>query len=110
MTDPENGEWHPVAEPDAVSEDIPLAVTWGDDEIALYKVGDEYFATSNICTHGLARLSDGYLEGYLIECPLHQGLFDVRTGSCAGPPVEEDIKAYDVRVQDGKLEVRTRKP
>lgn len=110
MTDSEDSGWHSVAEVEAVPEDIPLAVRWGSEEIALYKVGEEYFATSNICTHGLARLSDGYLDGYLIECPLHQGLFDVRTGSCAGPPVEEDLKAYDVRVRNGRLEIRARKP
>jgi nitrite reductase/ring-hydroxylating ferredoxin subunit len=48
----------------------------------------------------LARLSDGYLDGFLIECLLHQGLFDIRSGKCAGDPVDVDLASYDVRIVD----------
>src|SRR6516165_5335744 len=50
----------------------------GDEEIALYWVDDAAYATDNICTHAFARLSDGYLDGDCIECPIHQALFDVK--------------------------------
>jgi len=59
----------------------------GGVAVALYRVEGTYYATLDQCTHGQAQLSDGYLEGFLIECPLHQGLFDVRTGEPKGPPV-----------------------
>jgi len=52
----------------------------GGRELALYAVGAAVYATDSLCTHGLARLCDGFLEGHEIECPLHQGRFDVRTG------------------------------
>jgi naphthalene 1,2-dioxygenase system ferredoxin subunit len=77
----------------------------GGREVALYRVGDEVFATDNLCTHGMARLCDGWLDGFLIECPLHQGLFDVRTGACAGDPVEIDVATYPVRISDGQVEL-----
>lgn len=64
----------------------------GGREIALYAVGDAVYATDNLCTHGLARLCDGFLEGHEIECPLHQGRFDVRSGKALCAPLKEDIR------------------
>ena len=100
--------WVPVANTDTVVEGEPSSAYAHGEEIALFKIGDEVFATSNICTHGFARLSDGYLDGYLIECPLHQGLFDVRTGRCAGDPVDVDLASFDVRIREGIIELRRR--
>lgn len=71
--------------------------------IALYAVEGEYYATADICTHGQARLSDGWLEGHLIECPLHQGLFDIRTGEVKGPPCTQPIRAFRTREDGGEL-------
>jgi naphthalene 1,2-dioxygenase ferredoxin component len=69
--------------------------------IALYGVESTYYATLDQCTHGQARLSDGYLEGFLIECPLHQGLFDIRTGEVKGPPCTKPLPTLAVR-RDGE--------
>lgn len=74
--------------------------------IALYAVAGAYYATSDICTHGQARLSDGWLEGHVIECPIHQGLFDIRTGEVKGPPCTKPVRVFEVKVQDGALMVR----
>lgn len=73
--------------------------------IAFYEVEGEFFATDDLCTHGRAFLSDGYLDGHMIECPLHQGLFDVRTGAPCGAPCTEAVRTYPVRVEDGVLHV-----
>ena len=56
------------------------------EEIALYWVDDAPYATANICTHAFARLSEGYLDGDCIECPVHQALFNVKTGEAVSPP------------------------
>jgi len=74
--------------------------TWDRFRIALYVVEGEVFATADLCTHGGARLSEGYLEGYLIECPLHQGLFDVRTGAVAGLPCKKPVRTFPVKVDN----------
>lgn len=71
--------------------------------LALYLVEGEVFATDDLCTHGAARLSEGYLDGHLIECPLHQGLFDVRDGSPAGAPCVVPVKSFPVRVEGGDI-------
>ncbi len=65
--------------------------------LALYHVEDAWFCTDNICTHALALLTDGWLEGYIIECPLHGGQFDIRTGKGLGAPIDADLKTFPVR-------------
>lgn len=84
--------------------DVPagdvMAVQVAGKEIALYEVDGEVFATDNICTHGQARLSDGFLEGREIECPLHQGKFDVCSGRALCAPLTENIKTYAVRIEN----------
>lgn len=72
-------------------------------DIAIYTVGDEVYATDNLCTHGNARLCDGFLEGHEIECPLHQGKFDVRDGRPTCEPVTEALRSYPVRVEGGRV-------
>lgn len=71
--------------------------------VALYKLGDQVYATHGICTHALAFLSDGFVEGGRIECPLHQGLFDIRSGKALCAPLTEDVKTYAVKVEDGTV-------
>ncbi|MEY4344965.1 MAG: hypothetical protein RL032_797 [Pseudomonadota bacterium] len=91
----------------AAQADVPegdvIGVTLAGKDIALYQVEGEVFATDNICTHGHARLSDGFLEGREIECPLHQGRFDVCTGAALCAPLTEGIKTYAVRIDNMRV-------
>ncbi len=92
--------WHAVAQSSDLKEGSVLGVNAKEFSIALYRIEGVVYATSNICTHGLALLSDGYLDGDCIECPLHQGLFHVPTGEVRSPPVEEPIAVYPAK-EDG---------
>ena len=83
---------------------IGLAVAGRD--IALYTVGDAVYATDNLCTHGNARLCDGFLEGHEIECPLHQGRFDVRNGQPTCAPVTAALRSHPVKIEGGRVFVR----
>ena len=87
---------------DVPAEDVVGVEVQGRD-IALYSVEGEVFATDNICTHGHARLCEGFLEGHEIECPLHQGKFDVRNGQPTCAPVTEAIRAYPVKIEGGRV-------
>jgi len=69
----------------------------------LYKINGEVYCTSNLCTHSEAYLSDGYLEGYEIECPLHGARFDVRDGRVLCQPASKDIATFPVRIEDGEV-------
>jgi len=56
-----------------------------------------------VCTHQFALLSDGYVEHGCIECPLHQGRFDLKTGAPLCAPVTEPVRVYRVKVEDAKV-------
>jgi nitrite reductase/ring-hydroxylating ferredoxin subunit len=75
----------------------------GNEPVGLYNLDGEFFATHDICTHAHACLSDGYLEDGTIECPLHQGVFDVRTGKALSGPVDVDLKTFDVEVRGDEV-------
>ncbi len=67
--------------------------------LALYNVEGQLFVTDDTCSHEEASLSDGFLEGYLIECPLHGSQFDVRTGEVLSLPAVQPIKTYAVQIE-----------
>jgi len=91
--------WVKVASIGDVAEDDAIEVIVGTRSIALYKVGGTIHATDNICTHGSAKLHRGYLDGCLIECPLHQGVFDIRTGEPVDGPVSDPLAVFEVRIE-----------
>ena len=102
----DDGKWIEVAERSALDEGAMMGVEVGDLSIALYNVDGEIFATDNICTHAFAVLTDGFLDGDIVECPLHGGCFKVQTGEGQGSPITENIKTYPVRVVGDTIEVQ----
>ena len=96
-------QWIDAASVEAVAPDDVMGVVVEGRDIALYNVAGEIFATDNVCTHGHARLCEGFLEGHEIECPLHQGKFDVRDGQPTCAPVTEAIRAYRVKIEGGRV-------
>lgn len=95
--------WHEVPGAAALGNGEMMGALVAETPVAIYNLGGELFATHNICTHAYACLSDGYLDGDKIECPLHQGLFDIRTGKAEEGPVDEDLKVYQVKREGGKV-------
>ena len=93
-----------IAVDDVPANDVVAVIVAGKD-IAVYSVDGEVFASDNLCTHGHARLCDGFLEGHEIECPLHQGKFDVRSGEPTCAPVTQAIRIYPVRIENGRVYV-----
>ncbi|GGB79609.1 ferredoxin [Marinobacterium zhoushanense] len=91
--------WIPVSELEAIPDDDVIGVAVNGHQIALYKVDGEVFATDNVCSHGQALLSDGFLEDGEIECPLHQGRFCIKSGKAMCDPLTEDIRTYTTRVE-----------
>lgn len=98
--------WIDIASLAELPADDVIGVSTGSRDVALYSVDGEVFATDNMCTHGNARLCDGFLEDGKIECPLHQGQFDVRTGKALCAPLTEDLRTIPVRVMDGRVQIQ----
>jgi nitrite reductase/ring-hydroxylating ferredoxin subunit len=73
--------------------------------VAVFNADGELFAIDDTCTHQDASLSEGWLEDCLIECPLHEASFDLRTGEPQGPPAKRPVRTYGVEVQDGVVYV-----
>lgn len=95
--------WTDVAALETLPEDDVIGILVAGKEIALYAVEGEVYATDNLCTHGAARLSDGFLEGREIECPLHQGKFDVCTGKAMCAPLTQNIRIYPTRIENNRI-------
>jgi len=98
-----NEKWIAVASTTDVEDDEPFCVKQEDCQIALCRVDGTVYAIDDICTHEYASLSDGFIEGDCIECPLHQAQFHIPTGEAKTPPATEDLKTYPVKEEDGQV-------
>ena len=94
-------EWHSVAKLSDMRDDEPKPVRVGDRLIALYRLDGIVYATDDVCSHEFAMLSEGFIEGDEIECPLHQARFHIPTGQVRAAPATDDIATFPVRV-DGE--------
>ncbi|HUC63639.1 MAG TPA: non-heme iron oxygenase ferredoxin subunit [Alphaproteobacteria bacterium] len=95
--------WQRVASVKDVTEGDGFAVTVGSLEIALYKLGDKYFALEDVCPHAYALLSTGFVEGEKVSCPMHGAEFHIPTGKCLGPPADRDLATYPVKIEGDDL-------
>ncbi|MEY9849073.1 bifunctional 3-phenylpropionate/cinnamic acid dioxygenase ferredoxin subunit [Streptacidiphilus sp. MAP5-3] len=80
--------------------------------IAVFNADGVLYAIDDTCTHQDASLADGWLEGCVVECPLHASAFDLRTGRPNCPPAKAAVRTHHVSVRDGVvlLEVNVGEP
>jgi nitrite reductase/ring-hydroxylating ferredoxin subunit len=96
-----SAEWHKVANAEDVPAGGALKVSVGRELIAVYNLDGRLYATSDVCTHRFALLSDGCIEGDTVACPLHQAVFHIPTGKALCEPAFADLKTYPVEQRDG---------
>ena len=80
-----------------------LRVEKDDLILAVFNVDGEFFVTDDACTHGPGSLSEGYVEGDVVECNFHNGQFNIRTGEVVSQPCMVPVKTYRTVVEDGKV-------
>ena len=90
---------HRVASRGEIAAGGARRVAAGGHDIALYNVDGSFYATADECSHAEASLSDGWLEGDEITCPLHGACFDVKTGRALTLPATKPVRTYPVRVE-----------
>ena len=92
---------------DEVEPGSALKVETAGLTLAVYNVDGTFYVTDDHCTHGPGSLSEGFLDGPIIECNFHQGCFDVRTGEVTAPPCIVPIKTYPASVENGSVYIET---
>ena len=96
-----------VATTDELEDQQAKLVEVEGQKLALFRVGEAFYALSDTCTHRGGPLSEGTVEGAEAEvmCPWHRAKFDIRTGAVLGAPARQDVKSYLVRVSGADVEI-----
>jgi len=95
--------WTDVAAEADLFDGAGISVLAGGRDIALFKIEDGVWAIDNLCSHGNARLCDGYVDGHLVECPFHQAMFDLHDGSVTCGPATEPVRSWPVKIEGGRV-------
>jgi nitrite reductase/ring-hydroxylating ferredoxin subunit len=88
---------------DDVRPEQPYRVEVAGEAIAVFQIDGEYYATQDLCTHGPGSLSEGYVDGQEIECPFHQGRFNIPTGNPVCAPCTIPLKTWEVIVEGDRI-------
>ena len=107
-------DWTPaVADADLPNEKA-IRVTVEETEIFLIRIGERVFAMNNKCTHVGGPLHKGRVNVHAaqptVSCPLHGSTFWLTDGRVIRPPATRPQVVYDARVNDGRVEIRSKQP
>ena len=75
--------------------------------VAVFNVDGEFSVTDDACTHGPGLLSEGFIEGEVVECNFHNGQFNIKTGEVVSPPCMVPIKTYKTFVENDRVLIET---
>ncbi len=101
-------EWTPVLDDDALVEAKPRRMAVPGSDVLLYRGGGRIYALANRCSHRGGPLHKGRVTDTQVTCPWHLSTFDLESGAVLEGPATAPQPCYDVRVRDGRIEVRTR--
>lgn len=86
-----------------MSDDALVRVEAAGTVYAVAKSGGDIFVLADQCTHGPGKLSEGTVLGSELECPFHQGRFDLRRGRPTYPPCTEAVRTWTATVKAGEI-------
>ena len=95
-----NSNWIEVGKADSIEIEDLIRFDHADRTFCVYRLEDGYYATDGLCTHETVHLEDGLVMDDEIECPMHQGIFNIKSGEAISPPACEDLKTYSVKVEN----------
>jgi nitrite reductase/ring-hydroxylating ferredoxin subunit len=98
--------WVTVGEVGDVPEGGLSGFTAGDRAVAIANVGGDLHAFDDVCTHQQCSLSEGELEGTVVQCPCHGSQFDVTSGEVVNGPAADPVDVFDLREENGEIQVR----
>jgi nitrite reductase/ring-hydroxylating ferredoxin subunit len=104
-------DWTEVTVPDSLVDRKPVRVTVGGELVLLVKADEDLFAIANQCTHQGAPLDKGVVRiaGSVrtVTCPAHGSMFRLDDGKVMRPPATKPVSVYDVKVEDGRVWLRS---
>jgi 3-phenylpropionate/trans-cinnamate dioxygenase ferredoxin component len=95
--------WIEVAALDDIDDEDVMRFDHDGKTFAIYRYEDKVYASDGLCTHEQVHLCDGLVMEHVIECPKHNGRFDIRDGRALGAPVCVNLKTYPVKVEGGQI-------
>ena len=98
-----NKEWLEVSDDTEVEVEDIIRFDHDNKTYCIYRLKDGYYATDGVCTHENVHLEEGLVIDDEIECPMHQGIFNIKTGKAISPPAWDDLKTYQVKVENSKI-------
>jgi 3-phenylpropionate/trans-cinnamate dioxygenase ferredoxin subunit len=99
-------DWQDVGAADDVTEEMPLSATVAGRSVGVYLLAGKYYALEDVCPHADALLSQGFVEGEEIECPLHGARFHIPSGKCTREPGGRDIACHEAKREGERILVR----
>ena len=96
-------QWIDAAALDDIEDEDVMRFDHAERTYAIYRVDGNVYATDGLCTHEQVHLSDGFVMDHVIECPKHNGRFDIRDGRPLCAPVCEKLTTYPTKVEDGRI-------
>jgi 3-phenylpropionate/trans-cinnamate dioxygenase ferredoxin subunit len=96
-------QWIDAIAFDDIDEEDVMRFDHAGQTYAIYRIDGEVYASDGLCTHEHVHLGDGLVMGHVIECPKHNGRFDVRDGRPLGAPVCEKLRTYPAKVAGGRV-------
>lgn len=99
-------DWVPIIAVADLEKQWVTRVKLGTRLLAVYDTPTGVFASLALCNHGGADLCDGYFDGHIIECPLHQGAFDVRNGRAISAPATRPMKVFETRIRNEMVQIQ----
>ena len=97
--------WIGICDTEQVQEDFPYSGNVAGKAIGIYLVDGEYYALEDVCPHAYALLSQGFVEDGKVECPLHEAVFDLKTGQCLHGPGGRRLTRYPVRIAENQIQI-----
>ena len=98
--------WTTVCALDDIDDEDVMRFDYNNHTYAVYRYNDKVYATDGLCTHEHVHLADGLVMEHVVECPKHNGRFDIRNGRALGAPVCVNLKTYPAKVEAGQVLVQ----
>ena len=99
-------EWYFVSDTKGIELEDIIRFDHDNKTYCVYSLEGGYYATDGICTHESVHLEDGLVMDDEIECPMHQGIFNIKTGKAISPPACNDLKTYPIKVENEKIYIK----